>query len=187
MEMNDLTVGRYLKELRSERSLTLEEASALTGVSKPMLGQIERGHSSPTINTLWKIATGFKVPLSFFCRQKQTEYQIAVPDRSSPITEENGHMRAYSLFPFDPIRNMEIFFIEFDNYIQHKSNPHAEGVEEYLFIVHGSLTLQIAAQAINLTAGQTLRFQADTIHSYVTAAEPCQVYNMIFYANERHI
>jgi transcriptional regulator with XRE-family HTH domain len=31
-----------------------------------MLGQIERNESSPTVATLWKIATGLNVPFSAF-------------------------------------------------------------------------------------------------------------------------
>ena len=52
----------------------------LTGVSKPMLGQIERGQPSPTINILWKISTGLKIQLSFFCRQQEAEYTVAELD-----------------------------------------------------------------------------------------------------------
>lgn len=63
--------GEALRKIRAERGLTLEEAAALCGVSKPMLSQIERGKSVPTITTLWKIATGLKVPLSAFLNQKR--------------------------------------------------------------------------------------------------------------------
>ena len=73
MEQVSLKIGERLKEIRNTRNLTLDEAAKLTGVSKPMLGQIERGQSSPTINVLWKISTGLKIPLSFFCRQPETE------------------------------------------------------------------------------------------------------------------
>ncbi len=61
--MNNLNIGKQLKKIRQGRELSLDEAAVLTEVSKPMLGQIERGQSSPTITTLWKIATGLKVPL----------------------------------------------------------------------------------------------------------------------------
>lgn len=60
------TIGERLKEIRANRVLTLDDTAKITGVSKPMLGQIERGQSIPTITTLWKIATGLKVPLSSF-------------------------------------------------------------------------------------------------------------------------
>lgn len=66
MEELNLKIGDRLKEIRIRRQMSLENVAELTGVSKPMLGQIERGQSTPTINTLWKIATGLKVPLSSF-------------------------------------------------------------------------------------------------------------------------
>lgn len=69
--MESLNIGKHLKNIRQNRELSLDEAAEMTGVSKPMLGQIERGQSSPTITTLWKIATGLKVPLSSFCRRKR--------------------------------------------------------------------------------------------------------------------
>ena len=58
MESMNLKIGEKLKNLRTTRTLSLDDVSALTGVSKPMLGQIERGQSIPTVTILWKIATG---------------------------------------------------------------------------------------------------------------------------------
>ena len=55
-----------LRALRNEKHWSLDRAAQETGVSKAMLGQIERGESSPTIATLWKIASGFHVSLSSF-------------------------------------------------------------------------------------------------------------------------
>lgn len=43
MQSPMLTIGERLKEIRTMRNLTLDEVSKLTDVSKPMLGQIERG------------------------------------------------------------------------------------------------------------------------------------------------
>ena len=94
MEQLSLKIGERLKEIRNTRHLTLGEAAELTGVSKPMLGQIERGQSSPTINVLWKISTGLKIPLSFFCRQPETEYTVAGLSEKEMIKEEDGGMRA---------------------------------------------------------------------------------------------
>ncbi|NJA70070.1 helix-turn-helix transcriptional regulator, partial [Clostridioides difficile] len=54
-------VGENLRLLRQEMGISLDKASKMTGVSKAMLGQIERGESSPTVSTLWKISSGFKI------------------------------------------------------------------------------------------------------------------------------
>ena len=177
-----LKIGERLKEIRNTRHLTLDEAAELTGVSKPMLGQIERGQSSPTINVLWKISTGLKIPLSFFCRQPETEYTVAGLSEKEMITEEDGGMRAYPLFPFDPARNVEVFYIEFDAGVQHDSMPHVEGVEEYIFLVQGALKMIIGGKEVVLQEKQSIRFGADISHTYHNVSdEVCTVYNVIFY------
>ena len=53
-------VAENLKRLREERKLSLDAVAKCSGVSKSMLGQIERGVTNPTISTLWKLATGLK-------------------------------------------------------------------------------------------------------------------------------
>ena len=42
-----------LKQLRQQRGWSLSRLAEATGVSKAMLGQIERNESSPTVATLW--------------------------------------------------------------------------------------------------------------------------------------
>ncbi len=182
MEQISLKIGERLKEIRNTRHLTLDEAAELTGVSKPMLGQIERGQSSPTINVLWKISTGLKIPLSFFCRQMETEYTVAGLSEKEMITEEDGGMRAYPLFPFDPARNLEVFYIEFDAGVTHDSLPHVVGAEEYILLVQGTLKMVIGGKEVFLQKRQSIRFGADVPHAYHNVLdEVCTVYNVIFY------
>ncbi|MGO4274411.1 helix-turn-helix domain-containing protein, partial [Paenibacillus sp. TAF58] len=54
-------VGRKLLNIRKTRGLSLDQVADLTGVSKAMLGQIERGDSNPTISVLWKIVSGLQI------------------------------------------------------------------------------------------------------------------------------
>ncbi len=184
MEQISLKIGDRLKEIRNIRQLTLDDTAELTGVSKPMLGQIERGQSSPTINVLWKISTGLKIPLSFFCRQEEAEYTIAGLDKENIITEGNGGIRAYPLFSFDPVRNVEVFYIEFDAGVRYESLPHVAGVEEYVFLVQGTLTMVIGGKEVYLEEKQSLRFGADISHAYHnTSDRTCAAYNVIFYPN----
>ena len=51
------------------------------------------------------------------------EYTVAGLDKEDVITEENGGMRAYPLFPFGQVRNVEAFYIEFDAGVGHDSLP----------------------------------------------------------------
>ena len=60
MDIN-LTVAQNIKHIREEKKLTLDAAASITGVSRSMLAQIEKGDVNPTISILWKIANGYKV------------------------------------------------------------------------------------------------------------------------------
>ena len=62
MDPMNLIVAKNIRRLREENKLSMDELSRLSGVSKSMLAQIERGDGNPTISTLWKISNGMKVP-----------------------------------------------------------------------------------------------------------------------------
>ncbi len=177
-------IGEKLKKIRTSRNLSLDDVAGLTEVSKPMLGQIERGQSIPTITTLWKIATGLKTPLSAFLEQHQTEYSVTDIEANSSISESDGKMRAYPLVVYEPIRNMEVFYIEFEPACQHKSDSHNEGVEEYVFVISGCLNMVLDGKEIVLKEKQAIRFRADIPHEYNNPYEQkCTAHNIIFYPN----
>lgn len=182
--MSDFNIGQRLKSIRQSRNMTLEDVAILTGVSKPMLGQIERGQSTPTITTLWKIATGLKTPLSSFLEEQQPEYSVVNLRSEEIISEDYGTMRAYPLFSYDPIRNVEIFYIEFDTGCRHASDKHNDGVEEYILVQTGKLQLILNKQEIIVGEKQAIRFRADIPHAYNNPFdEQCTLYNIIFYSN----
>lgn len=184
--MVHLMIGEQLKKIRQERGLTLDDAANLTEVSKPMLGQIERGQSSPTITTLWKIATGLKVPLSSFLQEQETKYSVSDLSGQDAISAENGAMRAYTLFAYDPIRSFESFYIEFEPGCIHTSDKHNDNVEEIVYVISGRLDMVINGEKITLSEKQAIRFLANVTHSYQNNYDGlCCVYNTIFYSREQ--
>jgi transcriptional regulator with XRE-family HTH domain len=56
-------VGSNLRRLQTTPGLSLERLAHASGVSRAMLCQIELGQSTPTINTIWKIARGLELPI----------------------------------------------------------------------------------------------------------------------------
>lgn len=184
MESINLKIGEKLKSLRSNRTMSLDDVAAVTGVSKPMLGQIERGQSTPTVTTLWKIATGLKTPLSYFLDEPQAEYIVVSPNPANVILGDGGKMRAYPLFTFDPVRSVETFYIEFAPDCCHNSVKHNDGVEEHIFVLRGTLRLVLGGKTVDVSEKQTVRFRADIPHAYYNVSgSECAVYNTIFYSN----
>ncbi len=179
------SIGKRLREVRVQQNLSLENLSNLSKVSKPMLSQIERGQSIPTITTLWKIATALKTPLSLFLNEEQTEYAIVDIKDKDVIIEQQGKMRAYPLFQYDPIRNVETFYIEFDKGCHHISNRHNDGVEETVFVIKGTLQLILNGTEIIVNEKQAIRFRADVPHEYHNPYDvAAHIHNTIYYPGQ---
>ncbi len=161
-----LNIGSILKKVRFERSLTLEEASNLTGVSKAMLGQIERGESTPTISVLWKIATGLRISFSELLGSESNNYEAIAIDQIEPVYESQGKMILYDVFPFNPISGFEYFFIKLLPGAEHTSTPHYNSTEEYIVVTKGTLLMTVGDQRFELTAPAALQFKANMAHTY---------------------
>ena len=182
MEDPSSLIGRNLKELRQKRGLSLDDISAATGISKAMLSQIERGKSNPTVSTLWKIATGLKVPFSAFIEKPKADYEIISCGKLEPLLECDGKMKIYPFFPFDAGKNFEILSIELADGCSHQSFPHAAGVEEYIFVFSGELEMTLGASKVLLKQGEALKFNAVLPHAYTNpGAKTCTFQNLIVY------
>ena len=160
-------IGRVLKKVRVERDLTLDNMSDMTGVSKTMLGQIERGVSVPTVSVLWKIAKGMKLSLSTLFNEDSQEYKVIHIERDlQPVYDEDNKMILYNIFPFDPVNGFEYLYIVLLPGTLHTSDPHCDYVEEYIVVTQGTLTLTVDTQTFLLEAPSKISFRSNVPHSY---------------------
>ncbi|KTD31566.1 MULTISPECIES: helix-turn-helix domain-containing protein [Legionella] len=161
-------IAETLKQLRQQRGLSLDKTAQLTGVSKAMLGQIEREESSPTIATLWKIASGFQTSFSSFIETFPTEsegviYRSVQTQRLSHVDDQ---IRITTLFPFDQQLHFELFSIELPPGCEHLSTAHEPGVIEHVIVVSGQMEILLNNTWQSLEQGDALRFAASQAHGY---------------------
>src|SRR5512145_3558481 len=78
-EVKELQIGLKIRRLRQERRMTLQDLADATGLSKPLLSQIENEQVIPPLSTLLRIAKAFKVQLqTFFQEEGSSEKCILV-------------------------------------------------------------------------------------------------------------
>lgn len=71
-----------------------------------MLAQIEKGKSSPTVTTLWKIANGLQVSFSVFMKEAvKPQIEKININQLPPVIDNNGNYLVYSIFPYHPEKN----------------------------------------------------------------------------------
>lgn len=159
-------ISAVLKKTRFDRGLTLDETAALTGVSKAMIGQIERGESNPTISTLWKISAGLRISFSELLGAQNDNYEQIDINLLEPVYESDKKMILYDVFPFNPLTGFEYFFIRMLPGANHQSPPHFNSSEEHIVVTSGTLTLTVENQTFELVAPAALKFKANVVHTY---------------------
>ena len=174
-------VGRKLLNIRKMRGLSLDQVAELTGVSKAMLGQIERGDSNPTISVLWKIVSGLQISFTSLIEDDEPKITVVRSAELSHFEEEDGQYRTYPLFPFHPQKNFEVYTVEIESGCSHASEPHNDGVEEYILMVAGMLEVTIAQERYTLGAGDAIHFSADRPHTYTNVSDGKTVYKTLIY------
>src|SRR3954464_13003056 len=63
-----VAIGRRVRALREAQALPLRDLAERSGVSAPMLSQVERGDTSPTLAVAARIAAGLELRLSQLLR-----------------------------------------------------------------------------------------------------------------------
>ena len=148
------------------KKLSLDSMAEQTGVSKSMLGQIERGESSPTVATLWKIATGLHISFTALLEGRQTETQLIRKGEVSPLLSDEGRFRLFPFFPYDAERRFEMLSIELEPGTRSESVPHEDGTEEFVLVFEGALRLTVDGVEYVVEAGEGIRYLANKPHIY---------------------
>ena len=108
MEINAV-VSENARRLREEKRLTLDEAARLTGVSRSMLAQIEKGDVNPTISLVWKIANGYRVSFTSLVEPARQRPVLLRGADAAMLEEDGGRYRNYPAFPYDEERGFETY------------------------------------------------------------------------------
>jgi len=177
-------LAQTLKDIRKEKGWSLDRSAKETGVSKAMLGQIERGESSPTVATLWKIAGGFHISLSSLLEPppggpEETLIRSAAELRHQPASDQ---MLVAPLFPYEARYGFELFELTLLPGYERLAEPHEKGVTEHVVVTSGEMELLVDGQWLVLEQGAAIRFVADKPHGYRNRRQaPAVFHSLIHY------
>lgn len=175
------TVAENCKRLREQKELTLDAAAKLTGVSRSMLAQIEKGSANPTISVLWKIANGYKVSFSSLMEGRREKPSVLRAADTAPLAEDEGRYLNYPVFPFDERTAFETYRIVIAPGGRLEAEGHMPGTEEYITVFGGTAEIETAGERYRLENGDSIRFQSDRPHTYRNVGEETVSLSMLIY------
>lgn len=168
MEELSIIMARNLRTLRKKRGLSLGQLSDLSGISKVLLSNIEKGDTNPTINTIWKIAKGLKVPYTALLDNNQHMVETVTCEQAlrSGQYSEDSKCRVFCYYPSDAAHNFEYFGMTLDIGADYVSPGHPEKSQEYIFVKSGIFTLCLEGRTFHLKEGDSMHFVSSVPHRY---------------------
>lgn len=170
MDINSV-IGENLKRLREQRNLSLGQLAEMTDVSKVMIFQIEKGNTSPSINTVWKLANGLKIPYSALLEQPEIPTKIKHKVELPVQIPEDRAGKLYNYYQVTPERDFELYEMEMLPGDHHMTAGHGERTEEYIYVIEGELTLSIHNNTFVLKDEDSIDFSASYRHTYVNSGD----------------
>ncbi len=171
-----------VKRIRESKKLTLDAAAAATGVSRSMLAQLEKGEVNPTVSVLWKIANGYKVSFTSLLETEGERVSLVRAGDTAPLSEDGGRYLNYPVFGFDEKRLFETYRIVIEPGGSLSARGHLRGSEEYITVFAGEVEITAADESFMLAEGDSIRFRADSPHSYKnTGSTRAQLSMLIYY------
>lgn len=167
-------VGVRIRALRDAMGLSLRDLAGRSGVSAPMLSQVERGETSPTLAVAEKIAAGLELTLSQLLRLDEGEH-VAVSRAAERRRYERGGHRFEELTPPLPGQRADVSLhtLKSGATTGGPGDPpiHEPGSRETAVVLTGVLALIVDGTRHELRTGDSVTFDADLPHHFENEGE----------------
>jgi transcriptional regulator with XRE-family HTH domain len=172
--ITDVPIGPRIRALRAHMDLSLRDLAERSGVSAPMLSQVERGETSPTLQIASRIAAGLDLRLSQLLRLDESGSVSITRARERRQGGAAGHVYEVLTAP-EPGQRAELS--------RHVLAPgaatggpgdppiHEPGSREIAFVDEGEVVLLIDGERHPLAQGDCVTFDADLPHHFENPGE----------------
>jgi transcriptional regulator with XRE-family HTH domain len=162
-------VGARVRALREAMGLSLRDLAERSGVSAPMLSQVERAETSPTLAVATRIAEGLELTLSQLLRLDEADHVVMIRAKERRRLRHAGH-RVEELTPPLPGQRADVSL--------HSLAPgastggagdppiHEPGSRETAVVLTGAVNLVIDGESHDLRQGDSVTFDADLTHHF---------------------
>ena len=168
------TIGAKVKELRTERDMTIRQLSEASGLSVGFLSQFERGLSSIAIDSLERIAEILDVPLSLLFSDGSEENREREAEPEDPILHgQQLHAvrisdTIYQALLHQP-RTEYAFLPEVYTLLpseEEMPEMYSHQGEEFIYVLEGTITLCLDDRKYLMYPGDSIHFNSSRRHNW---------------------
>lgn len=161
-----IDVGNRLRQLRESRNVSMRTLATMSGLSANALSMIERGKTSPSVSTLYRIAAALTVPVTDFFSPEEARKKIVFlkADERTRIPFMRGLWEGLGGEQFTG--KAMPFLLTLENGASSGSPVMAHSGHEFVYCLRGQLDYQVEGQHYLLESGDSLLFAAQLKHRW---------------------
>jgi transcriptional regulator with XRE-family HTH domain len=170
------SLGARVRTLREAMDLSLRDLAVRSGVSAPMLSQVERGETSPTLQVATRIAHGLELRLSQLLRLDETGAVTVVHRDERRVGPSGAAGHGYEILtpPLPGQRaELSVHTLAPGAVTGGPGDPpmHEPGSRETALVQRGAVVLHCDGARHELAAGDCVTFDADLPHHFENPAD----------------
>lgn len=158
-------VSDRIRQARLARQWTQQALADRARVSRRMLGAIEGGESNVSLATLDRIAIALDITFADLVREPPVGSGLM-----SPVIAWHGKRRgsrAKLLCAVAASRMVELWEWQLAPGERYQAEPDPSGMQEFIYVVDGTLTLELGHGRQRLRAGNVAAFPSDQAYAYL--------------------
>jgi transcriptional regulator with XRE-family HTH domain len=151
--------------------MSLDELASRTKLSKSFLSQVERGTTSPSIESLSVIAEAIQVPMFLFFVEDDSQQVIRRRDERRTLTVPDSHFQYESIW-FGANRKLELIIGRLKPGESSSDRPRSHWapdmtvVDECVFVLHGKAEFHLGDDVQVLEEGDSAYFAGHIPHLF---------------------
>lgn len=165
-EVVTIDVGSRLRQMRTERGMSMRALARMSGLSTNALSMIERGRTSPSVSTLYKVAGALEVPITAFFRLEPPKQDIVFQKATNRkrVPFPRGVWEGLGGESF--VGRVEPFMLTLE--VDGESGPHGmlHTGSEFVMCLEGQIEYDVEGQLFILNPGDNLLFAAQLRHRW---------------------
>jgi len=170
-EVVTVDVGSRLRQMRTDRGMSMRALARKSGLSTNALSMIERGRTSPSVSTLYKLAGALEVPITAFFRLEPPKQEIVFQRASQRkrVPFPRGIWEGLGGETF--IGQVEPFIITLE--VGGESGPYGmlHTGSEFVICLEGQIEYEVEGETFILNPGDNLLFAAQHRHRWQNIGE----------------
>jgi transcriptional regulator with XRE-family HTH domain len=167
--IQDIDVGRQLREVRASRELSLRALAKLSGLNVNTLSLIENGRTSPSVSTLQQLAAALQVPITAFFESEPAQKSLVFQKRGQRPRAALDFGALEDLGAGLTLRGGQPLLVTLKPGAGSGDTPIVHTGHEFVYCLEGQLEYSIQGEKYLLEPGDSLIFEAHMAHKWRNA------------------